>query len=461
VTNHGQGNTPISNGNSGKIPTNNEMLDMNLKKELRPLARQLVSTLERNGDIDKANASSLRNDIKRRPKSEIVKLIDELNHAFSQPSSNGTSGGSGIPKPSSQPTTPSPSNEPDSEPSGEPDSEPTSSDDTSGEPPTKDDVEQMIAQALLSAKANSTPEPVTKPSASGKLEHWQMPLIKAIVETNRQALLVGGAGSGKTTIAQQIATDLGFTGDDFYSISLSAGVSEAHLTGRMVMTGEFLDTKFLNIVENGGLILLDEFDNGDADVMVSLNSLLANDEISVPLRRGNETAIRHKDCYILATANTWGNGSGGSSGYVRKQLDSATLDRFVCSKMYLGTDRRIVNLVMGLSDETVTYPLPMTLNTAFQPTVALKQLRAMLDFLSVAINDKRRAVNHLLGVRGYMQGARLVRDANISPLSVLEIYLSNWTDDQLKTVNIKRDYDAKLDYFTYDFSTFENEVFNV
>jgi len=285
-----------------------------------------------------------------------------------------------------------------------------------------------------------------------------MPLLKAIVETNRQALLVGGAGSGKTTIAEQIAEHLGFNVDkDFYSISLSAGVSEAHLTGRMNMKGEFIDTKFLNVVEQGGVILLDEFDNADPDVMVGLNSLLANDVMSTPLRRGNEIAKRAKNCYIIATANTWGSGSGGAGGYVRKQLDQATLDRFVCSKMYLGTDRRIENLVYGLTDERPKYGNAYEVFADYTPqgiTKELKRLRKSLRAVRKCVEDPRRNVRKLVGIRASAQGAKLIRQANMDYRSVLEMYFSNWTDDELSTISVFRTRNASLDYFNYNFDNF-------
>ena len=453
-------------------PNSDDIGGMNLKKELRPYARQLVTTLDDNGGLTRDQVKDLRDAIKRAPKADVVSITENLRSLCEDaglPSTPGaTKPSSSNPTPSaSSPTTPSTS-KPNAErvsleqqafDRGFADLKGLSSDDTEQSSPdssddtvTKDEVNQMIHQALLSAKQ---PNQVTTPSSSDKIEHWQLPLLQAIVETNRQALIVGGAGSGKTTIAETIAQKLGFDVDkEFYSISLSSGVSEAHLSGRMVMTGEFLDTEFLNIVENGGVILLDEFDNADPDVLVGLNSLLANDVISCPLRRGAEQAIRNENCYIICTANTWGNGSGGSSGYQRKQLDSATLDRFVGSKFYMGQDRRITNFVMGLTDEKVSYPESIQYRDMTLPVdTEVVALRLKLDFIKSCIDDTRRNVRQLLGVRAYAQGAKLIRQQNFSSDLAVALYLQNWTDDQLKTIGVDRDYDSKLDMFSYKFTS--------
>ena len=435
-------------GNNSANHNDNDIENMNLKKELRPLARRLITELANAGEITRSQASQMRDTTKRASKDKVVDLVKSLRDQV-----QGAQGSQGQGQGQGQ------GNEPSQEPSQEPNNEPTEPTSSNNEPQIpKSEIEKMISEALMSQK-QPTKVP-TKSTSSGKLEHWQMPLLKTILDTNRQALLVGGAGSGKTTIGRQVAEYLGFGDDKYYAISLSGGISEAHLTGRMNIQGDFISTKFLEIVEGGGVVLLDEFDNAEPDVLVSLNNLLAGEETSAPMRTGKEVVKRHKDCYFIATANTWGNGSGGSSGYVRKQQDQATLDRFVCSKMYLGTDRRIVNYVLGLKDERPRYPKAFDTFEATSDSVEsnVKLLRGIFDFILEAINDKRRNVRQLLGTRAYKQGSKLIREANMSPLSILEMYLSNWTDDQLKTINVTRERQAKLDYFNYDFSDLIDEV---
>ena len=446
---------------------------MPLKTELRPIAREMINDALDEGLIDKQEASYYRENVKRAKKSQVMDdyenllemLVDKIKGNKPELDDDSSSDDTSESSDSSSDDTSA-----DSDPSSDDTTEDneSSSDETS--PPSMDDIKRLIDEAVAKGAQPSADGTSDAESDDGLIEHWQMPALMKLLEVNNQALIVGGAGSGKTTVAKQCAQKLGFDVDkEFFSISMSAGVSEAHLTGRMTLNGDFVDTKFLNIVEDGGLILLDEFDNADPDPMVALNSMLSGDNMSVPLRRGLEQAIRNPKVYIVATANTWGNGSGGSAGYVRKQLDSATLDRFVVSKMYFGTDRRITNFVGGrsvdrckvlkrkLEDGTVGYPQPYA---TFDPSAVEQEVDKYyeaLDYLLELMRSDRRSIRYILGNRAYKQGSRLIRQANFSCWSVLELFLSNWTDAELRKVNITRRLEVGLDFYVYDFNAFIEE----
>jgi len=153
--------------------------------------------------------------------------------------------------------------------------------------------------------------------------------VLALAIARKNIFLPGPAGCGKSHLAQQVAEALGLR---FGSISCSAGMSESQLLGRMVPMGaqgqfEFLTTQFLECYEDGGVFLFDEIDAADANVLLVVNSALANGHLSVPSRHAAPVAHRHADFVCIAAANTWGNGADRQ--YVgRNQLDESTLDRF-------------------------------------------------------------------------------------------------------------------------------------
>lgn len=137
-------------------------------------------------------------------------------------------------------------------------------------------------------------------------------------------LLVGPAGSGKTTLSGQASKALR---QKFGFISLSGGTTEGQLLGRLTSDGRYLPSLFVELYENGGVFLLDEVDAGDPNVLLVLNSALANGDLSVPARVKKPFAKRHKDFVLICAANTWGTGSDWQ--YVgRNQLDAAFLSRF-------------------------------------------------------------------------------------------------------------------------------------
>jgi cobaltochelatase CobS len=164
--------------------------------------------------------------------------------------------------------------------------------------------------------------------------HCQFPELLGLIEEGHQnVLMVGPAGSGKTTLAKAVATALSL---DYGFISLSAGVTETHLLGRLLPqadgTWAYVPSRFVEVYENGGVFLLDELDAADSNVMVAINAALANGVLANPVN--GKIHVRHKDTIIIAAANTYG--LGGDVMYVgRNQLDAATLDRFILGTLFV------------------------------------------------------------------------------------------------------------------------------
>ncbi len=87
--------------------------------------------------------------------------------------------------------------------------------------------------------------------------------------------------------------------------------------------GKYVTTELRKRYENGGVFILDEIDNGNANTLAVLNSALANDDCAF----ADGMVKMHEDFVLIATANTYG--SGANAQFVgRNKLDDATLDRF-------------------------------------------------------------------------------------------------------------------------------------
>lgn len=135
-------------------------------------------------------------------------------------------------------------------------------------------------------------------------------------------MLVGPAGCGKTILAEQVAEA---TGKTFGSVCLSAGASETWLFGRQTPNG-FVEATFSKLYREGGIFLLDEMDAADSNLLLSINTALANGFMFNPI--SGETIKKHDDFVCIAGANTFG--MGASASYTgRNRLDGATLTRFV------------------------------------------------------------------------------------------------------------------------------------
>jgi hypothetical protein len=134
--------------------------------------------------------------------------------------------------------------------------------------------------------------------------------------------LLGPAGSGKTTMAQAIATALGLK---FYFVTFCASSTKSELTGNIIANGEYLPTVVYEAVKHGKcVILFDEVDNTNGNLLTNLNSGFGNRKWAFP----KEQVIQHETCYIIAAGNTDGRGNNPQFPE-REALGVATIDRFV------------------------------------------------------------------------------------------------------------------------------------
>lgn len=151
-------------------------------------------------------------------------------------------------------------------------------------------------------------------------QHYQFETLLQTIAARVNVLLVGPAGSGKTSAANASAKALNIP---FYSISVGMQTTKTEFFGYMDATGKYIKTLFRQAFEHGGVFLLDEMDAGNANVITAINQALANGYCAFP----DGMITKHPDFVVVASANTFG--TGANREYVgRNQLDAATLDRF-------------------------------------------------------------------------------------------------------------------------------------
>lgn len=133
--------------------------------------------------------------------------------------------------------------------------------------------------------------------------------------------LAGPAGSGKTSAAGAVAKALSLP---FYTNG--ALILGYQVTGFVDASGKYHTTAFREAWEKGGVYLWDEVDGSAPNAVIELNTALANGHMTFPDQP--MPVARHKDCIILAGANTFGRGATGEYSGRAKQ-DEAFLSRFV------------------------------------------------------------------------------------------------------------------------------------
>lgn len=166
------------------------------------------------------------------------------------------------------------------------------------------------------------------------------PVFDKVVKLAAQGvnvLLKGPAGCGKTHLGHQVARALGKT---FASISGSSGVTEAHLTGRL-LPGEggrftYYPAPFvIQYAKDDGAFMFDELDAFDSNCLLTVNQATANGGFEIEARAagGLDTYVKRGERVILmGTMNTFG--TGADAQYVgRNPMDAATLDRWYVIQM--------------------------------------------------------------------------------------------------------------------------------
>ena len=151
--------------------------------------------------------------------------------------------------------------------------------------------------------------------------HKDLQTLVNVAAQRLPVMLVGPAGSGKTTAAYQTATCLDLA---YYESSMGPATSQWDLIGYRSPVGEYVPGILREPYENGGILMLDEMDNTNPSVLTALNAAISNTQTTFP----DGPVSKHSDFVLIAAGNTYGRGADRM--YVgRNQLDAATLDRFV------------------------------------------------------------------------------------------------------------------------------------
>lgn len=234
-----------------------------------------------------------------------------------------------------------------------------------------------------------------------KLVHSQflkvLNILKSQKRIQKNIMMVGEAGSGKTQLACDIAEALKLK---FYPMSVGLQTTKSDLLGFINAHGEYITSPVREAFEKGGVLLLDEFDSTHAGVVTIINSLLANGHCSFP----DKIIEKHKDFICLVACNTYGHGA--NIDYVgRNRLDGATLDRFIV--VDVGYDKKL---------ET-----SLTANKHWHKII--EQIRK---------NVQKQGIKLIVSPRASMNGADLL-DAGFSYDEVLDMCIFKGADVDVRT----------------------------
>lgn len=194
---------------------------------------------------------------------------------------------------------------------------------------------ETIAKGI--AKKYSKPAKPTFPGPTGvdyiKPRVWDR--VYAWMQCNN-ILLTGPAGCGKTLMCSELAKAQNLP---YYALSCAGGMRYSQLIGtkELVVNADgnqvtkFVPSRFLEVIQEPGITLLDEVFAIDPDALQGLNGILDYGTRGIRTPDGNFIKV-HPEHKLMAAANT--NGRSVSRKYTAPQIqDASVLSRFLTVPM--------------------------------------------------------------------------------------------------------------------------------
>ncbi|MBK6834067.1 MAG: AAA family ATPase [Bacteroidetes bacterium] len=171
--------------------------------------------------------------------------------------------------------------------------------------------------------------------------------------------LVGGAGTGKTYLAEQLVSKLAL-GRPHITINCSQWTSPTEIIGGQTMDG-YVEGKLIEAWQHGYILILDELPKIDPNTAGLFNDALAKTKIpnAVIFNARKESFVKHPDFGCIATGNIYPDKESMIYGANNRQ-DLSLLDRFSGSVYFIEKNPDIEqdilqNNMRGLSAIKIRY----------------------------------------------------------------------------------------------------------
>jgi AAA domain (dynein-related subfamily) len=185
---------------------------------------------------------------------------------------------------------------------------------------------------------------IVREDGTKEIPHNMFGYVLTLLENRQPAMLIGMAGTGKSTLGAQISD---FLGCAYSETPMATGASRGDLLGRHTINPElpFISAEFVERFSGGGIQNMEEIDAADPGTLIVLNNAMESGKLYNPV--SGEIHTRHPDFMLYATANTFG--LGANRQYTgREKLDAATIDRWRMGRVILPIDSAVEESILGI-----------------------------------------------------------------------------------------------------------------
>lgn len=259
------------------------------------------------------------------------------------------------------------------------------------------------------------------------------------VMLGNNVFLVGGAGTGKTYIAENLISKLALNRQSI-TINCSQWTSPTEIIGGQTMDG-YVEGKLIEAWKNGYVLILDELPKIDPNTAGLFNDALAKTKIqnAVIFNSRKESFVKHPDFSCIATGNIYPDKESISYGANNKQ-DLSLLDRFSGSVYFIEKNPKIEKEI--LQNEMI-----WSICDAIRTVIEQLKYEAQLS-LRFMINA-RDSYNLEMQRINNAQKSGIKADEGKTFKSAVDSYLSTFTEIQQKNIKDNIYYSEYFNNYNY------------
>lgn len=278
----------------------------------------------------------------------------------------------------------------------------------------------------------------------------EIPAFHRIIDDvlmGNNVFLVGGAGTGKTYLAEQLVSKLAL-GRPHITINCSQWTSPTEIIGGQTMDG-YVEGKLIEAWQHGYILILDELPKIDPNTAGLFNDALAKTKIpnAVIFNARKESFIKHPDFGCIATGNIYPDKESMIYGANNRQ-DLSLLDRFSGSVYFIEKNPDIEqdilqnNMIWSICDK-IRYVIE---ELKYEAQMSLRFMLNARDTYDLEMTRFNKPAKNKI-------------PANIGKTlkNAVDSYLSTFTEVQKK--NIKERINYKDIFFQMDYRTFDPTKF--